>query len=182
MTSFLPVNIVHMPKPIDDMDPHDGMTTPTPRPFPQKIFDAQEPQKKQVLPEEGGNKPNGGSDPSKQQNQQQQQQSTPAPAPFARNGPVMENASGPPKKEEQRVSPAQPSSTGEEAAVADSDHDRDGSELDTDNGESGPPSKKKKGQRFFCTEFPPCTLSFTRSEHLARHIRYVALLYTVIDT
>lgn len=33
-------------------------------------------------------------------------------------------------------------------------------------------SKKKKGQRFFCTEFPPCQLSFTRSEHLARHIRY----------
>ena len=33
------------------------------------------------------------------------------------------------------------------------------------------PSKKKKGQRFFCTDFPPCQLSFTRSEHLARHIR-----------
>lgn len=33
-------------------------------------------------------------------------------------------------------------------------------------------TKKKKGQRFFCTDFPPCTLSFTRSEHLARHIRY----------
>jgi hypothetical protein len=33
------------------------------------------------------------------------------------------------------------------------------------------PSKKKKGQRFFCTDFPPCNLSFTRSEHLARHIR-----------
>jgi uncharacterized Zn-finger protein len=32
-------------------------------------------------------------------------------------------------------------------------------------------SKKKKGQRFFCTDFPPCHLSFTRSEHLARHIR-----------
>ncbi|KAI9749410.1 MAG: hypothetical protein M1815_002547 [Lichina confinis] len=29
----------------------------------------------------------------------------------------------------------------------------------------------KKGQRFFCKEFPPCNLSFTRSEHLARHIR-----------
>ncbi|KAF1809374.1 hypothetical protein P152DRAFT_452054 [Eremomyces bilateralis CBS 781.70] len=33
------------------------------------------------------------------------------------------------------------------------------------------PNKKKKGQRFFCTEYPPCQLSFTRSEHLARHIR-----------
>lgn len=38
---------------------------------------------------------------------------------------------------------------------------------------SAPPQKKKKGQRFFCTDFPPCNLSFTRSEHLARHIRYV---------
>lgn len=33
------------------------------------------------------------------------------------------------------------------------------------------PSKKKKGQRFYCTDYPPCNLSFTRSEHLARHIR-----------
>ena len=43
---------------------------------------------------------------------------------------------------------------------------------DESGGENGRPSKKKKGQRFFCTDFPPCTLSFTRSEHLARHIRY----------
>jgi C2H2 transcription facotor len=34
-------------------------------------------------------------------------------------------------------------------------------------------NKKKKSQRFFCTDYPPCKLSFTRSEHLARHIRYV---------
>lgn len=32
-------------------------------------------------------------------------------------------------------------------------------------------SKKKKSQRFYCTDYPPCNLSFTRSEHLARHIR-----------
>ncbi|KAI1171551.1 hypothetical protein F4777DRAFT_582837 [Nemania sp. FL0916] len=32
-------------------------------------------------------------------------------------------------------------------------------------------TKKKKSQRFFCTDYPPCALSFTRSEHLARHIR-----------
>lgn len=37
--------------------------------------------------------------------------------------------------------------------------------------DTGRPSKKKKGQKFYCTEFPPCNLSFTRSEHLARHIR-----------
>ncbi|KAJ5141474.1 transcriptional regulator family: C2H2 zinc finger [Penicillium atrosanguineum] len=56
------------------------------------------------------------------------------------------------------------------------DHMHDDSEGDNDTdheGEPGsaPPSKKKKGQRFFCTDFPPCSLSFTRSEHLARHIR-----------
>lgn len=32
-------------------------------------------------------------------------------------------------------------------------------------------NKKKKSQRFYCTDYPPCSLSFTRSEHLARHIR-----------
>jgi hypothetical protein len=53
-----------------------------------------------------------------------------------------------------------------------SEDDQDGSDNDTENGEPGRSSKKKKGQRFFCTEFPPCNLSFTRSEHLARHIRY----------
>ncbi|KAF5019715.1 hypothetical protein F66182_8258 [Fusarium sp. NRRL 66182] len=39
-------------------------------------------------------------------------------------------------------------------------------------GPDGPrSSKKKKSQRFYCTDYPPCNLSFTRSEHLARHIR-----------
>ena len=44
--------------------------------------------------------------------------------------------------------------------------DSDGEEVDADGN-----SKKRKGQRFFCTSYPPCNLSFTRSEHLARHIR-----------
>ncbi|EME42512.1 hypothetical protein DOTSEDRAFT_73378 [Dothistroma septosporum NZE10] len=47
----------------------------------------------------------------------------------------------------------------------------DGTDNDSVTSDSQRPSKKKKGQRFFCTEFPPCQLSFTRSEHLARHIR-----------
>jgi hypothetical protein len=34
-------------------------------------------------------------------------------------------------------------------------------------------AKKKKGQKFFCTGFGECGLAFTRSEHLARHIRFV---------
>ncbi|KAF2114382.1 hypothetical protein BDV96DRAFT_647091 [Lophiotrema nucula] len=29
----------------------------------------------------------------------------------------------------------------------------------------------RKGERFYCTGFPGCTLSFTRPEHLARHMR-----------
>ncbi|KAG8529403.1 uncharacterized protein KY384_006040 [Bacidia gigantensis] len=54
------------------------------------------------------------------------------------------------------------------------DSDGEGGEISDGEG-MGPDaargSKKKKGQRFFCTDFPPCKLSFTRSEHLARHIR-----------
>ena len=64
-------------------------------------------------------------------------------------------------------------STGsQDVEMDDSDGGEDGSGDESGDGESGRPSKKKKGQRFFCTDFPPCTLSFTRSEHLARHIRY----------
>lgn len=67
-------------------------------------------------------------------------------------------------------------STGsQDVEMDDSEGGEDGSG-DESGGESGRPSKKKKGQRFFCTEFPPCTLSFTRSEHLARHIRYDFLM------
>jgi len=46
-----------------------------------------------------------------------------------------------------------------------------GSDEDSVNAD-GSRSKKKKSQRFYCTDYPPCSLSFTRSEHLARHIRY----------
>ena len=64
------------------------------------------------------------------------------------------------------------------------DHDMDDSDDGVEGGEDGSDdesvnadgtrSKKKRSQRFYCTEYPPCTLSFTRSEHLARHIRYEA--------
>ncbi len=53
----------------------------------------------------------------------------------------------------------------------DDPEDDDESDNDSITSDSQRPSKKKKGQRFFCTDFPPCQLSFTRSEHLARHIR-----------
>lgn len=49
--------------------------------------------------------------------------------------------------------------------------DHAGSGDDDEQGEGGSAARKKKGQRFFCTGYPPCNLSFTRSEHLARHIR-----------
>lgn len=49
----------------------------------------------------------------------------------------------------------------------------DGAASDDDSvGADGSKSnKKKRSQRFYCTDYPPCNLSFTRSEHLARHIR-----------
>jgi C2H2 transcription facotor len=44
-------------------------------------------------------------------------------------------------------------------------------ENEDSDGEGDENSRKRKGQRFFCVDYPPCSLSFTRSEHLARHIR-----------
>ncbi|KAL8650784.1 MAG: hypothetical protein Q9226_004997 [Calogaya cf. arnoldii] len=52
-----------------------------------------------------------------------------------------------------------------------SDEGEGASDDESIDAETGRPSKKKKGQKFYCTDFPPCNLSFTRSEHLARHIR-----------
>lgn len=61
-------------------------------------------------------------------------------------------------------------STSDATTGNDSDIERDGSDDEADqDDEDG--SRKKKGQRFFCSGYPPCSLSFTRSEHLARHIR-----------
>lgn len=66
------------------------------------------------------------------------------------------------------------SADAEDVDMQDDDGDEDGSDGESVNSDSGQPrKKKKKGQRFFCTDFPPCQLSFTRSEHLARHIRCV---------
>ncbi|KAK5075916.1 Up in starvation [Lithohypha guttulata] len=62
-------------------------------------------------------------------------------------------------------------SNSEAMEINDSSDEKDGSDNDEDQDEEGSASRKKKGQRFFCTGYPPCNLSFTRSEHLARHIR-----------
>ncbi|KAL8825923.1 MAG: hypothetical protein Q9170_007605 [Blastenia crenularia] len=56
-----------------------------------------------------------------------------------------------------------------------SEEDEGLSDDDSVDAETGRPSKKKKGQKFYCTDYPPCNLSFTRSEHLARHIRFSRL-------
>ncbi|CAD0107721.1 unnamed protein product [Aureobasidium uvarum] len=65
------------------------------------------------------------------------------------------------------------SSDSQDIDMDDGDDDgQDQAGSDNESDEDGKPSrKKKKGQRFYCTDFPPCNLSFTRSEHLARHIR-----------
>lgn len=65
----------------------------------------------------------------------------------------------------------------DEMEVDDSDDSADEDDCDSDgeaslNADGTRSSRKKKGnQRFFCRGYPPCKLSFTRSEHLARHIR-----------
>lgn len=46
-----------------------------------------------------------------------------------------------------------------------------GSDDESVNADGTKSNKKKKSQRFYCIDYPPCNLSFTRSEHLARHIR-----------
>lgn len=51
-----------------------------------------------------------------------------------------------------------------------------GSDDESVNADGTKSNKKKKSQRFYCTDYPPCSLSFTRSEHLARHIRYLSTL------
>ncbi|PBP16329.1 hypothetical protein BUE80_DR012969 [Diplocarpon rosae] len=67
----------------------------------------------------------------------------------------------------------------EDVDMGSGDGEEDGSDDETSanasanaNADGSNATKKKgKSQRFHCTYWPPCTLSFTRSEHLARHIR-----------
>ncbi|OWP03861.1 hypothetical protein B2J93_3343 [Marssonina coronariae] len=63
----------------------------------------------------------------------------------------------------------------EDVDMGSGDGEDDGSDDETAgaNADGGSTSTKRKGksQRFHCTQWPPCDLSFTRSEHLARHVR-----------
>jgi hypothetical protein len=65
-------------------------------------------------------------------------------------------------------------------AIDDSDAeggDDGGSDDESISADGTRSGKKKKSQRFYCTDYPPCNLSFTRSEHLARHIRYATIFF-----
>ncbi|PQE26566.1 C2H2 transcription factor protein [Rutstroemia sp. NJR-2017a BBW] len=62
-------------------------------------------------------------------------------------------------------------SHGSQDVDMDGSDDGKGSDDESVNGDGSRSTKKKKTTRFFCENFPPCALSFTRSEHLARHIR-----------
>lgn len=72
----------------------------------------------------------------------------------------------------------QPSQSQDDTEMDADNSDREGDdgaasdgEGSTQSGDGAKSGKKKKNQKFWCTGFPPCQLSFTRSEHLARHIR-----------
>ena len=71
----------------------------------------------------------------------------------------------------QYSSRSQKSRDSDDVDMEGSEDGEDGSEEESVNPD-GTRTKKKKSQRFYCTDYPPCNLSFTRSEHLARHIRY----------
>ena len=78
-------------------------------------------------------------------------------------------------QQENAQHPRKPRGASEDVDMDDSDGegpgDDGGSDDDSVNADGTKSNKKKKSQRFYCTDYPPCNLSFTRSEHLARHIR-----------
>ena len=97
--------------------------------------------------------------------------------PFSQAVRVPENAepSKPPQSETSQSS--RKSIESEDVEMDDSDGVGDngeeggGSDDESVNADGSRSSKKKKSMRFYCLDYPPCNLSFTRSEHLARHIR-----------
>jgi hypothetical protein len=52
---------------------------------------------------------------------------------------------------------------------------RPGSSSNKDSGSVSKKTKTKSNKVFQCTGYGDCTMQFTRSEHLARHIRYLIL-------
>ncbi|CAK7270392.1 Up in starvation [Sporothrix epigloea] len=115
----------------------------------------------------------------------------PADGPLARQMPLPEavtattnkhnrtstnNGSGEPDGNHTSTQMQQSHSQGSKSTAATSHSDEAGDIKMSDNESitdetTSKSGRKKKSQRFYCTEFPSCNLSFTRSEHLARHIR-----------
>lgn len=96
------------------------------------------------------------------------------------NRPLSENMTESTGKRDSQISLQ--SNDSQDVAMGESDGEGEaGSDAESVDPETGRASKKKKGQRFFCTDFPPCKLSFTRSEHLARHIRFVPCSFSYLD-
>ncbi|RDA89473.1 hypothetical protein CP533_3633 [Ophiocordyceps camponoti-saundersi (nom. inval.)] len=77
----------------------------------------------------------------------------------------------PPDRSERDPSAMSRDSMDVDGEESDADADAAASDDDSVAADGSKSGKKKKSQRFYCTDYPPCNLSFTRSEHLARHIR-----------
>lgn len=106
-----------------------------------------------------------------------QSQQRPLPSsPFPQTVQIPESIDedGVPHREDSQRS-KKPRGESEDIGMDDSDGEGndDGSDDESVNADGTKSNKKKKSQRFYCTDYPPCNLSFTRSEHLARHIRYL---------
>jgi C2H2 transcription facotor len=104
------------------------------------------------------------------------QRPLPPAEPFPPVAPVSDAADSPNKLPTRGDS--QHSTRSRDSEDVDMDGSDDGGQSGSDdeedvNADGTRSAKKKKSQRFWCTEYPPCNLSFTRSEHLARHIRCV---------
>ncbi|KYK62054.1 hypothetical protein DCS_03199 [Drechmeria coniospora] len=91
---------------------------------------------------------------------------------FPRGVRVPDSASVSPRREApSTMVPGESMDVDMDESDAGEEHADDGSDDESVNADGSKSSKKKKSQRFYCTDYPPCNLSFTRSEHLARHIR-----------
>lgn len=165
MSGFQAVNTTTLTVP-DSLSARPGETTPT-TPTPGKYFAAQRPSIDSRAEDPAAKTPTrdsfGGLAGQK-----------PLPSePFAPSPHDLETSSNKNGLSKANSRRSNKSDGSQDVKMADDEDDApEGSDNESVTSDNTRPSKKKKGQRFFCTDFPPCTLSFTRSEHLARHIRY----------
>ena len=93
------------------------------------------------------------------------QRPLPASSPFPSTISIPENEE---RKENIRRGDSQYSNKSRDSEDVDMGEDSDDGEDGSDdesviNADGTKSSKKKKSQRFYCTDYPPCSLSFTRS-------------------